>query len=582
MSRAWLALGLIGFALATGWASARRVPLPVAAAPDDEQVHRQARAYQDPLAKSPLCHLIDTGMLGHVMAPGTGSAHLIQSAKDYSRSIRYAAFRSPDPFILAPKNQPLVTTGRSIASAFTDWERRILLPLLLRGADRFAAPVPVVVAPVPAPTTVLAPVPTTLPAPLPTATSAPSPPELVTYYQDVKPIFERRCTSCHYANGVAPFPLTSYGDAKTHALVVGAVVGDKYMPPLPADPDSCTPFTDPRNMPQAERDLLVAWVAGGAAEGDPERAISEPPVPDPFGAPSDRIDIGVNYEPGVVKETDNYRCFVIDPGFKTDTSIRMADIVPTNTRLYHHGILFLAPPNLAAAIQKLDRDDPGPGYSCFGGPGIPTADWLVAEAPGAPRLPYPDGSARLIPAGSKFVLQLHYNMLNTRTGTDRSAVELWRAKGPVAKEPRDLILVNTGFSIPPGAKAYSAQATGRIVGANEPRRALFQEKEGLIWGAALHMHLLGAHIRMDLLRADGSKECLLNIPDWNFNWQGSYMFTKPVPAKAGDRVQLTCTWDNSPENQPVVDGVRQTPRTVTWGERTLDEMCLGGVTLVDP
>ena len=51
--------------------------------------------------------------------------------------------------------------------------------------------------------------------------------------------------------------------------------------------------------------------------------------------------------------------------------------------------------------------------------------------------------------------------------------------------------------------------------------------------------------------------------------------------EAGDRVEMTCVWDNSPENQPVVGGVKQTPRDVTWGEGTLDEMCLGGVTLTD-
>ncbi|MDQ3778274.1 MAG: monooxygenase, partial [Actinomycetota bacterium] len=31
-----------------------------------------------------------------------------------------------------------------------------------------------------------------------------------TYFQDVKPILDARCTGCHQAGGIAPFKLTSY------------------------------------------------------------------------------------------------------------------------------------------------------------------------------------------------------------------------------------------------------------------------------------------------------------------------------------------------------------------------------------
>jgi hypothetical protein len=52
----------------------------------------------------------------------------------------------------------------------------------------------------------------------------------------------------------------------------------------------------------------------------------------------------------------------------------------------------------------------------------------------------------------------------------------------------------------------------------------------------------------------------------------------PLELRAGDTVRLTCRWDNSAANQPIVDGVQQQPREVRWGESSLDEMCLGGLT----
>ena len=83
-----------------------------------------------------------------------------------------------------------------------------------------------------------------------------------------------------------------------------------------------------------------------------------------------------------------------------------------------------------------------------------------------------------------------------------------------------------------------------------------QTRPGLLWAAFPHMHQIGSSIRVDLVRADGSKSCVINVPKWDFHWQGSYQFTQPIKVNAGDRLQTTCVWDNSAAHQPVVDGVR--------------------------
>jgi hypothetical protein len=110
-------------------------------------------------------------------------------------------------------------------------------------------------------------------------------------------------------------------------------------------------------------------------------------------------------------------------------------------------------------------------------------------------------------------------------------------------------------------------------------------QEGLVVGAvAPHMHQLGTKIRVDLVRKDGREECLVNIENWDFNWQQTYEFLpgEEIVTEVGDRFRLTCTYDNSEMNQPVVNGERLAPRRISWGDGSLDEMCLNYISTVKP
>ena len=96
-----------------------------------------------------------------------------------------------------------------------------------------------------------------------------------------------------------------------------------------------------------------------------------------------------------------------------------------------------------------------------------------------------------------------------------------------------------------------------------------------IHSAAHHMHLLGTQGRAWVEKSDGTSRCLLEIDDWDFNWQEAYSLEETVRVDAGDRMHLQCHWDNSAENQPIIDGELVAPEDVSWGDGTRDEMCLG-------
>jgi hypothetical protein len=92
------------------------------------------------------------------------------------------------------------------------------------------------------------------------------------------------------------------------------------------------------------------------------------------------------------------------------------------------------------------------------------------------------------------------------------------------------------------------------------------------------MHLLGRKMNVMATMPGGAQKCLINVDDWDFNWQGMYMFSEPLTIPFGSKLSLEASYDNSEGNwrNPNVP-----PKAVSWGEQTTDEMCIAflGVTL---
>ena len=154
--------------------------------------------------------------------------------------------------------------------------------------------------------------------------------------------------------------------------------------------------------------------------------------------------------------------------------------------------------------------------------------------------------------------------------SDRTRVELFYAATPIASPGLWSAMYNATFRVPTNAAPSDPTATVRqSVAVAAPLR---------LFGVAPHMHFMGTEIRVDVVHGDGSRECLVQIPRWDFHWQRSYWFAEPLQlvanANAHDTFELTCVYDNTPENQPIRDGRPGTSRPLIWGESSDDEMCL--------
>lgn len=404
-----------------------------------------------------------------------------------------------------------------------------------------------------------------------------------TYHQNIKPIVESRCVGCHQPDGIAPFSLTNYEQVSTMAASVKAAVVSRRMPPYLAGPN-CAEYVDNQRLTDEEVERIATWADNGVLEGTPTASQQrvENSAPQGLARVDMKMSMGEPYVP--TQSPDDYRCFVLDWKETTKTYVVGMNVVPGNPKIVHHVIAYLVGPDDAAKYEKLDADTPGAGYTCFGGPGGPArSGWLGAWAPGGIAAMYPADTGIPVLPGSKVVLQVHYNVQVPMQGVDDlTSIEL--AVAPEVKKRAAIIpwtnprwMDEGGMPIP----AYEASVShtfsydpsgvlGWVSGGALPGGIAFR-----VWSAATHQHLLGTSSRLEIERADGSNECLLDIPRWDFHWQRSYGFSRPKIMRPGDKLKITCQWNNSAENQPVVNGMKATPRAVEWGEGTTDEMCLG-------
>jgi hypothetical protein len=324
--------------------------------------------------------------------------------------------------------------------------------------------------------------------------------------------------------------------------------------------------------------MFRAWVESDTPEGikpetDESDDSSERLVEDEYGEPS---FIAMSAEPYLPSdlEPDDYRCFQVGEAFAEDTFVKMTRIVPDAREIVHHVLLYVINPSDVAELEMRDAEEEGPGYTCFGGPGIgssfgPIAGWV----PGALPQITPEGSARYIPAGSKLVMQLHYNVLNSEITPDQTSVEFYTDEVAPEYEINTVPQPHLGIDVPAG-DGNSVQV--KTFPVNQPDLTVI--------AVTPHMHSIGKNIRLDLVRADGSEECIVDIPKWDFNWQQTYEFLEDevLVAQPGDEFRLTCVYDNSEVNQPIVNGEQLEPRRVTWGDGTLDEMCLNYIVTTKP
>jgi peroxiredoxin len=368
----------------------------------------------------------------------------------------------------------------------------------------------------------------------------------VTYSNQIARIMENRCIECHRKGEVAPFTLTSFDDTVAWSETIREVVNEGRMPPWFADP-RYGQFSNDCRMSDEEKKQIATWIDNGCPEGNRD----DLPEPRKFvegwqiGEP-DQVVYMRDEEYHVPTEgTVEYQFFSVDPGWTEDKWVQATEARPGNRAVVHHIIVF---------VQPKDGGD-------FGGRG-----GIGGYAPGMTPSLNPPGTAVFVPAGSKLVFQLHYTT-NGVAQDDRSMIGIRFADQKTVKRLiRGGMVGDLAFKIPPGESNYEVKA-----------RHLFL-KDTLLVNLTPHMHLRGKDFKYEAEYPDGTREVLLDVPAYDFNWQIRYLYKEPKLMPKGTRLHCTAHFDNSADNPANPDPTK----TVTFGDQTWEEMMFGFYTSIDP
>ena len=364
----------------------------------------------------------------------------------------------------------------------------------------------------------------------------------VTYANQISRILNERCVKCHRDGEAAPFSLTDYDEVVGWAGMIDEVVKDQRMPPWHANPKHGKFKNDP-TLSTEQKQLISDWVKAGAPLGD----TNDLPTPPKF---TEGWRIG---EPDVVFQVTKkpypipaggilpYQYFQVKTNFTEDKWIQAAEIRIGNRAVVHHIIVAVSKRGRKPVHGELD------------------SDWLTAAAPGSAPLMLTDGLAKVIPAGATLVFQVHYTPIGTPQ-TDLSSVGFKFAdKKQVRKVVGTKSVRNTRFVIPAGEANQDVTA----------KRTMSQD--ALLLAMFPHMHLRGKSFKYTANYPDGRSEVLLDVPNYDFNWQNGYEFEQPKLLPRGTEILCEAIFDNSAKNFS-----NPNPKEIVrWGDQTHEEMMIG-------
>jgi hypothetical protein len=336
--------------------------------------------------------------------------------------------------------------------------------------------------------------------------------------------------------------LTRYGEVRPWAKAIQTAVQTRKMPPWHAEPQQGK-FANDTRMSDVEVASVVAWVKNGAPEGNPNDlpALSQASSDWRMGAPDlvfsiEEHTLGSNGPSG-------QESFVVKTNLKEDIWVEAAEIRPGNRKVVHHALV---------TIESLG--DPAESLVILNFiPSMSVARW-------------PQGAAKRIPAGTSLRFTIHYANLVGTEQRDKTQIGLRLARHEVPQPIQQLTLSNKKFQIP-------ANLDGQVVTASH----VLTEAVELI-SYLPRMRSRGKSMRLIAAQPDGQSQILFNIPQYDSEWQTTYVNEVPVRLPKGTQILLTANYDNSPNNPNNPDP----SKSIRWGEDPNGELMLCLIEFVTP
>lgn len=434
-----------------------------------------------------------------------------------------------------------------------------------------------------------------------------------TFARDVAPILYENCVTCHRPNNIAPMALIEYADVRPWARSIKDVVVSREMPPWPADPRNSMKFRNERYLDQRDVDTLAAWVDAGAPRGNDADLPPRPDFPAEWtyegGEPDYVFELPVEYTVAAEGEED-YIDFYTEMPWDEDRFAEVLELRPSDYRVVHHSGAYTVDlpwgtQVIDGVLHDLDGNSllraplPEPPASeteaegrvaqrVFNEVNLPGSSKLLSYVPGRGVERHRPGTGKRLAADKWIRWTMHYNPIGVEA-TERSKLGIWFNTVPVTHEVLTRQAGNAFPTDPFGSDVYIVQGeevkpvrdpeTGRVRRGKIPNIPPYADdwkitgvtpvSEAItLYGLSPHMHLRGKSLRWVVTWPDGREETILDVPDFDFNWQIHYELAEPLRLPAGSKITGIGVYDNSLGNRwnpgPHLE--------VYWGQQSWDEM----------
>ena len=379
-------------------------------------------------------------------------------------------------------------------------------------------------------------------------------PYAVTYADDVAPIIQESCITCHNPNGIGPFSLTNYEEVRRRGRQISEVTQSRYMPPWKPDADYGPALIGERRLSESQIQSIQSWYASGMESGDLSKLTPYTPPTNEWqlGTPDLIIQLDEPFRLPAEAE-DIYQNFVIPLPINKTVYVRAFELMPESRLAIHHALLTV---DNTRKSRERDAAAPGPGWNGMEIGGDPPAGHIIGWTPGQePYQAYPGTAWKLTP-GDDLVLQLHMLPTGKPESVNPKLALFFADKEPTL--PSYVFqLRNYDIDIPPEDSNYLRTGSMRVP---VPVKVV---------SVYPHAHYLGKDIQLYAKLPNGDTQWLLRIPDWDFNWHGDYRFKDPIDLPAQSTLHMAYTFDNSSLNPR---NPSSPPKRVTCGWRSYDEM----------
>lgn len=383
----------------------------------------------------------------------------------------------------------------------------------------------------------------------------------LTYFKDVKSILRMNCETCHRPVGQnqggisAPMSLQTYEEVRPWAKAIARAVESKAMPPWFATSHTKGHFYGERVLDQAQIETVLAWVQSGAKAGNPDDAPELPPFAEEA---SDGWTLG---KPDLVATFDE-PYFVADDIEDLNISF---EVTLTEEQLpkdrWFQGVEFRVG---GRDVHHMCASAYAPGEKrSFSVKGAFASNGIGCIALGAEPTMLPEGFAQLLQKGSRISFSMHYNKeAGPGTGfTDQSKLAFYFTDAPPKHKAVYDAVGNTSFEIPPQEERWRVGAAKTF------------EQDTYLIAMWPHAHLRAVAAKYELFYPDGRSELLLDVPEYDQEWQTTYRYKELKLLPAGSRIEASMWFENTPKRG--AERGFDPDRAIVFGPDTRDEMMLG-------